>query len=470
MCVPPAAMMRVAVAIVPEVRQLIAEDPSELGALLEEMHDEDIADLISLLDEAEAGKLLMALKAEEAAPIFERLDDETQETLVESMGVESIAPIVGEMAADERTDLIENLPEKMGDTLFERLEEVDPEAAAEVEQLAKWPEDSAGGLMTTDYVSVTADLTVSDVIERLRAHAKEAETVYYIYVVTEKNRLLGVASLRDLLLASAHELMKDVMTENVVTVDPETDQEEVAKMMAKYDFYALPVLGADRKLLGVITVDDVMDVLTAEQTEDVQRLGGMEPIEESYFQTGFWMFVRKRLPWLAVMFVGEFATGTVMRSYDHILESITKLSYYVPLLISTGGNSGSQSSTLIIRGLATGDIKPADFWRIVARESGQGLILGLALGVIGMGRVWWLDDGHAFMWTIGGTLVAICVVGCTVGSVFPLLLRRLGLDPATSSAPFIASLVDVLGILVYINIAKFFLADVIAKTAPLHGH
>lgn len=462
-------MMRVAVAIVPEVRQLLAEDPSELSSLLEEMHDEDIADLVELLDDDEAGQLLKALKAEEAAPIFERLDEETQESLVETMGVESIAPIVGEMAADDRTDLIENLPEEVGDTLLETLEKVDPEAAAEVEQLARWPEDSAGGLMTTDYVSVTQDLTVSDVIERIRAGAKEAETVYYIYVVTDTNRLLGVASLRDLLLASPGERIKDVMIEDVVTVAPETDQEEVAKMMAKYDFYALPVLGADRKLLGVITVDDVMDVLTQEQTEDVQKLGGVEPLDLPYFQTGFWTFIRKRFVWLAVIFVGEFFTGTAMRHYDAVLEAVAKLSYYVPMLISTGGNSGSQSSTLIIRGLATGDVKPGDFWRIFVREIGQGVVLGIGLAMIGMFRVWMWGDGAAFMWTIGGTLVAICVLGCTVGSLFPLLLKRLGIDPATSSAPFIASLVDVLGIVVYINIAKVLLAEMIAGGVHLHG-
>lgn len=460
-------MMRVAVAIVPEVRQLLAEDPSELSALLEEMHDEDIADLVNLLDEEEAAKLLKALKAEDAAPIFERLDEETQETLVETMGVDSIAEIVSEMAADERTDLIEALPEKVGDTLLESLERVDPEAAAEVEQLAKWPEDSAGGLMTTDYVSVTEDITVGGAIERLRAAAGKAETVYYIYIVSETNRLRGVASLRDLLIAASTDRMRDVMTENIVTVSPETDQEEVAKMMAKYDFYALPVLGADRKILGVITVDDVMDVLTQEQDEDVQRLGGVEPTTESYFQTGFWTFVRKRFVWLAVMFVGEFFTGTAMRHYDHVLEAVAKLSFYVPLLISTGGNSGSQSSTLIIRGLATGDVKMSDVWRIFARETGQGLVLGVALGCIGMGRVYLWNDGAPFMWTIGITLVAMCVLGCTVGSMFPLLLRRLGLDPATSSAPFIASLVDVLGIVVYINIAKWFLADVIANAAAV---
>lgn len=462
-------MMRVAIAIVPEVRQLLAEDPSELQALLEEMHDEDIADLVNLLQDEEAAKLLKSLKAEEAAPIFERLDEETQETLVEAIGVDQIASIVSEMSADERTDLIEGLPEKVGDTLLESLEKVDPEAAAEVEQLAKWPEDSAGGLMTTDYVSVGQDLTVSAVIERLRAVAGEAETVYYVYVVTEKNRLLGVASLRDLLIATPSSMMRDVMTENVVTVLPETDQEEVAKMMAKYDFYALPVLGADRKLLGVITVDDVMDVLTQEQTEDVQKLGGVEPLDLPYFQTGFWTFIRKRLPWLAIIFIGEFFTGSALRHYDKVIEAVAKLSYYVPLLISTGGNSGSQSSTLIVRGLATGEIKGADWWRVFLREAGQGLVLGVALAALGMGRVMMWGDGLRLTMTIGATLVAICVMGCTIGSMFPMLLRRLGLDPATSSAPFIASLVDVSGIVIYFNIARWLLANVIAEAMKAHG-
>jgi magnesium transporter len=462
-------MMRVAIAIVPEVRQLLAEDPSELRALLEEMHEEDIADLVNLLQDDEAAKLLQALTTEDAAEIFERLDEETQETLVETMGVDQIAPIVSEMSADERTDFIEGLPEQVGDTLLESLEKVDPEAAAEVELLAKWPEDSAGGLLTTDYVSVTEGLTVNAVIERLRAAAGKAETVYYVYVLTAKHRLLGVASLRDLLIAAPSSLMKDVMTENVVTVSPETDQEEVAKMMAKYDFYALPVLGADRKLLGVITVDDVMDVLTQEQTEDVQRLGGIEPLDLPYFQTSFWTFIKKRFIWLAIIFVGEFFTGSALRHYDAVIEAVAKLSYYVPLLISTGGNSGSQSSTLIVRGLATGEVKLTDWWRIFLREAGQGLVLGLALAMIGMGRVWMWGDGPRFMFTIGATLVAICVMGCTIGSMFPLILRRVGLDPATSSAPFIASLVDVSGIIIYFNIAQWLLADVIAGAVKLHG-
>jgi magnesium transporter len=461
-------MMRVAVAIAPEVRQLLAEDPSQLSELLEEIHDEDLADLIGMLSEEEAALLLKTLKAEDAAPILERLDEETQEAMVEQIGAESIAPILSEMSADERTDLIEALPEGVGDSLLETLEKVDPEAAAEVSELAQWPEDSAGGLMTTDYVSVGRGPTVAEVIELIRQVGEDAETVYYVYVVGDEDQLLGVVSLRDLLLASPAEKVEDVMTENVFAVSPETDQEEVARTMAKYDFSALPVLGPKKKLLGVITVDDVMDVLTQEQTEDMQRLAAVEPIEDGYFQTSFWMFFRKRAPWLAALCISEFFTASALSHYDYIIESVAKLSYYVPLLISTGGNSGGQSASLIIRGLAVGDVKPGDWRRVLVRECGQGLALGLLLAAIGMGRVWLWGESAGFIMTIGATLVAIPLMGCTVGAMLPLLLRRIGVDPATSSTPFIATLTDVLGIIVYFNIAKILLAEVIAKAVIQH--
>lgn len=458
-------MMRVAVAMLPEVRELLAEDPSQISALLEEIHDEDLADLVGMLEEHEAALILKTLKPEDAAPIFERLDEDQQEALVEELGVEDVAPIVSEMAADERTDLIEALPEKVGDDLFETLEKVDPEAAAEVEELAKWPEDSAGGLMTTDYVEVPPTLTVAEAIQRIREQSSEAETIYYVYVLNDKRILLGVVSLRDLLLANATDKLADVMTENIFAVSPETDQEEVARKMAKYDFAALPVIGPDKRLLGVITVDDVMDVLTQEQTEDVQRLAAVAPMEEGYFQTGFWTFFQKRAPWLAALLISEFLTGTALRHYDELIEAVSKLSYYVPMLISAGGNTGSQSSSLIIRGLAVGDVKPGDWKRVIVREVGQGLVLGLLLAAIGSLRVLLWGDGIHLMLTIGCTLLGIVLVGCIVGSVLPLLLRRVGLDPATSSTPFVATLIDLFGILVYMNVAKIFLAEVLAAAA-----
>jgi magnesium transporter len=458
-------MLRVAIAIAPEVRQLLEEDPSQLGEFIDEIHDEDLADLVTLLTSAEGAKLLKAVPAEQAAGILERLDDEHQEALVRAIGMDSVAPIVSEMAADDRTDLVSMLPDAMGEDLLENIERVDPEAAAEIELLAKWPEDSAGGLMTTDYLEVAPTMTVAEVIEKIRHEGTKAETVYYVYVVGKQGRLHGVASLRDLLLAKGSEVISDLMTEMVHAVSPTTDQEEVARTMAKYDFSALPVVGPGQKLLGVITADDVMDVLTQEAGEDVQRIAGIEPTEETYFRTSFWTFIKKRLVWLVVLFVGEFFTTTALRSYEHIIAALATLSFYVPLLISTGGNSGSQSASLIIRGLATGEVHITDWRRILKRELGQGIVMGLALGLIGGMRVLIWGDGILFAATIFITLVGIVVGGCTVGSMAPLILRRFGLDPATSSAPFIASLVDVMGIVVYFNVAKIILAEAIAAAA-----
>lgn len=457
-------MIRVAVAIAPDVRQLLDEDPAALGDFLDEVHDEDLADLVELLGKEDGARLLSAVPPEKAAGIFERLEEGEQEELVEQIGVENVAPIVSEMAADDRADLVSMLPESVGETLLESLEKVDPEAAADVEALTQWPKDSAGGLMTTDYVSVTPGMTVAQVIEKIRHEGTEAETVYYVYIVGKHGALHGVASLRDILLAQPKDKIEDVMTESVHKVGPDTDQEEVARKMAKYDFSAIPVVGPDNRLLGVITADDVMDVLTEEHGEDVQRIAGIEPTEEGYWQTRFWTFIHKRVVWLAILFVGEFFTGTALRHYDHVLEAVATLAFYVPLLISTGGNSGSQSASLIIRGLATGELQPRDWPRVFVRELGQGLVMGLALGAIGAARVLAWGDGKLFALTVAITLIGIVTGGCVVGSMFPMLLKRLGLDPATSSAPFIASLVDVLGIVVYFNVAKYLLADVLAAS------
>jgi magnesium transporter len=460
--------MRFANLIGPELHQLLKEDPDQVRELLEEIHDEDLADLIAELPDDEAAELLARLPTEEAAPIFERLDDERQAAIVTELGPESIAQIAVEMSSDERADLIKELPEDVGGQVLASLEQIDPQVAEDVEELAQWPEHSAGSLMTTDYISVTVFMSVAEVIQVIRKKGAEAETIYYVYALSQGKRLDGIASARDLLLADPHQKLAEILTSNVVTVPPEMDQEEVAKRLAKYDLAAIPVVDGTGILRGVITVDDVIDVLTQEQTEDVQKIGGVEPLDASYFQTTFWTFIRKRATWLIILFVEEFFTGTAMRHYDEVLSAVSKLSYYVPLLLSAGGNSGSQSSSLIIRGLAVGEVKPGDWWRIVGRELGQGIILGLFLATVGMARALMWGDGMRFAAVVGVTLVGIVVMGCVVGSMLPLALRRVGFDPATSSTPFIASLVDVLGIIIYFNIAQLVLAEVIQSSVRHH--
>jgi magnesium transporter len=454
--------MRLGTLLGPDVKQLLREDPEQLKELLDEIHPEDLADVMSELEPAEVAQLLGKLDAEEAAPIFERMEEHEQEDLVERLPPESVAQIASEMAPDDRADLFSVLPDDVGDKILVALDRVDPEAADDVRALEKWPETSAGHLMTTSFVSVSPDVTVADAVLAVRKHVEDRDEPIYNVYATRKNQLEGLVALRDLLLASPSQKLWEILRTNIISVTPETDQEEVARRMAKYDLNVMPVIDGGGVLLGVITIDDVIDVLTQEQTEDVQRLGAVEPLDVPYFQTSFWTFIQKRAGWLIILFVEEFFTQTALRHYQAIMETVASALLYVPLLISAGGNSGSQSSTLVIRGLALGEIKPKDWLRILLREAVMGLILGTIIAVIAMGRVMmYPDQSKLFALTIGITVLCIILAGCTIGSMLPIILKRFGVDPATSSTPFIASLVDTIGVVIYAHVAMIVMRSVI---------
>lgn len=459
--------MRLASLLAPDIKRILEEDPEQVRDLLEEIHPEDLADIIGELEQEHAALLLARMPAEDAAPIFERLEEHEQEEIAEQMKPESVALIASEMAPDDRADLFSILPPGMAEDVFETLERVDPEAAEELQELAQYPETSAGHLMTTWYVSTAPTATIEQAFGAVREFAEKTHTpVYNVHALSSDGRLIGIVSLRELIVAAKDGTgrpIDELLRTNVISVTPDLDQEEVARRMAKYDINAMPVVDEKGVLLGIITIDDVIDVLAAEQTEDVQKIGGVEPLEVPYFQTSFWSFIKKRGVWLLVLFFGEFFTQMAMRRHDSVLTAIHGAAYYVPLLISAGGNSGSQSSTLVIRGMAVGEIKLGDWWRILWREAGMGLVLGIGLGAIGFGRVMMYPERDvAFATTIALALVGIVFAGCTVGSMLPILLKRVKLDPATSSTPFIASLVDVTGILIFVYVAKFVMAGVIA--------
>lgn len=455
--------MRLARLIGPELETLLSENPAELGDLLDEIHPEDVADILSEFDDERAAAFLTEVPTSYAAQVFERLDEDRQAALALLMGINSAATIATEMDADERVDFVASLAPELGDPLLQELHKVDPTAAEEVAELGRWPEQSAGGIMTTDFVSVDHTLSVEDTIEEVRQRAHEAEILDSVYVVTDEGRLLGSVSLRALLLARFDERIEDIMSENVISVPPELDQEEVAKTLAKYDLSSLPVVDQNGILLGVITSDDVLDVIAEEQEEDVQKMGAIEPIAERYFDASFLMYVRKRAPWLVILFVGGYFTTSAMRAFDGVLGAVTQLAVYVPLLISAGGNSGSQSSTLVIRGLAVGDIKSRDWWRVLLRESGQGLMLGLFLAAFGVARVLLGGDGISFAVLIAVTIVCIVGMGCVIGGMLPIVLHSLGLDPATSSTPFVSTLVDITGIVIYLGLANWLLLGVLPR-------
>jgi magnesium transporter len=460
--------MRLGPLLGPDIKEILKEDPSQLRALLEELelHPEDLADLVAELDPADAGKLLsQVLPADEAAPIFERLEDHEQQEVAVEMPAESVARIASEMEPDERADLFSVLPPELGDQVFTTLERVDAEAAEEVREIEQYPDTAAGHLMTTKYVSVPPHTPVEGALAAVKAFVRENpdSPVYNVYVMHDA-KLVGLMSLRELVAADSKENLDDVARTNIITVPPLMDQEEVARYMAKYDLAVIPVVDEKGVLHGVITIDDIVDVLTQEQTEDVQKIGAIEPLDVPYFQTSFFTFIKKRAGWLIILFFEEFFTQTALRHYEPIMMAVASALLYVPLLISAGGNSGSQSSTLIIRGLAIGEIKLRDWWRILLRELAMGIMLGSIIAVIAIGRVlMYPDQTMLFAMTVGITVFFIIIAGCTVGSMLPLVLKRFGIDPATSSTPFIASLVDTIGVIIYAHVAKIVMAKVIAS-------
>ncbi len=449
--------MRLVRLIGPELRALLDESPADLLELLDDIHPEDIADVLNEVDHELAMRVLQTLPTEYSAQVFERMEDGARGELAHVMGVDQAAELAVQMDTDDLTDFVADLPPELSLPLIRRLEELDAEVATDLRGLGQWSETSAGGLMTTDYVAVPPQITFQQAIDVIRQQAADAETLDAIYVVDESERARGFLRIRDVLLAEPGALVEDAMRVNLISVPPEMDQEEVARTLSKYDMNTLPVIDDRGQLLGVITADDILDVLAEEQSEDVHKMGAIDPLSETYFDTSISTFIRKRAPWLLVLFVGGFFTATAMRRFDYVLASVAQLSFYVPMLISAGGNSGSQSSTLIIRGLAVGDIQTRDWLRVLRRELLQGLVLGGLLGLVGALRVLMGGESQAFALLVALTLVCTVVMGCVVGSMMPILLNRVGLDPATSSTPFIATLVDVLGILIYLALASWLL-------------
>ncbi|MCB9615908.1 MAG: magnesium transporter [Sandaracinus sp.] len=450
--------MRLATLLGPDLKALQA-DPEALRDAFREFHPEDVAELLDDLPEKDVAELLKALPTEMAADFLERLPVEKQHDIVELLEDRDAVELLTEMDPDDRADFIEELEDHEQKALLEKLGEADPELVEETQELLRYDPYTAGGLMTTEYVGLAPETKVWEAIEEVRRHAREgeAETVYYIYVVGYGDKLLGVVSLRDLILSEASQAIADIMTEKVVKVESTTEQEEVARVIARYDLPVIPVVDEHEVLLGVVTVDDVVDVVIEEATEDAQRMGGMVPLDESYFATGFFELVWKRGIWLVVLFFGQFLTANVMESNEAALSTMVELAIFIPLIISTGGNAGSQSSTLIIRALSIGEAEPRDWYRILGREVLMGVALGVMVAGIGFLRAYFAGDRVEPLelgLTVGVSIVAVVITATVVGSMVPLLMRRVGLDPAVSSTPFIASLVDVLGLLVYFAVAR----------------
>lgn len=448
--------MRLAQLLGPDLKASLENDPDEIREALAEFHPEDIAELIDELPPEDSLALMRALPDELAASVLERLDDESRTSIIEHIGTEEAASLITEMQPDERADTIQELPDDVAEKILAKIGETEPAVAEEVRELAAYPEDCAGGLMTTAFIGLSPELKVWQAIEEVRRLSHEVEAVYYVYVVAYGGKLVGVCSLRELILAEPGRALSETMTENVVRVSPTADQEVVARTIAKYDLSAVPVVDEKGEMLGVVTVDDVVDVVIEEATEDAHKAGAVQPMEEGYFGTALPTLVRKRVVWLVVLFLGGLVTANVIKQYETELHVMIDLVLFVPLILSSGGNSGSQSSSLIIRALAVGEARPRDWGRVLGRELVAGTLLGLILGVVGFVRAFVVGPTRftaIIPITVAISVVAVVLVGSVVGSLMPLLLKRFGLDPAVSSTPFIASLCDVMGLVVYFSVA-----------------
>ncbi len=435
---------------------LAANDLDGLRMLLANRHPADIAEVIDRLDDEDKIRLFRLLPPRQAADVLGETSADATRELLEHLPAEQVGDLLDSLPMD---DVAEILTEDVPDRQHELLTAMEPRDAAEVRALLSYPPKSAGRLMTDKFVRVRAEMSAADAIAFLRLIDPEIESFTDLYVLNPEQQLLGVVSLRAVITAPAERRMNEIMNPHIVTVPPETDQEQVARLVARYDMLALPVVG-DGRMLGIVTVDDVIDVLVSEGTEDVLRFAGIEggpEQDQPYFSVPLLRVVRRRVGWLLLLFLAETFTGSVLRLFESELARVVALSFFIPLLIGTGGNTGAQTVSTLIRGLALGEIRTRDAWRVVLRELWSGLLLGLILGAVAFGRALLWGSSYQLAAVVGLTIIVICTWANTIGSLIPLVAQKIGIDPAVVSAPLITTLVDATGLAIYLLIAKVLL-------------
>jgi magnesium transporter len=446
--------------LIPEIRSLIeARDFAGLRELFSDWLPADVAEVIVDMPEDDRVIIFRVLPAALAADVFEYLDVDAQQSLLRCMAHEQVAAILNEMSPDDRTALLEEMPSATTRQLIQLLT---PEERRIAQALLGYPEGSVGRLMTPDFVSVRENWTVKEVLDYVREHGQDRETLNFIYVVDDRGRLIDDLRIRNFLLRPLDTRVDEIMDRNFAHLTVNETQEEALNIFRKYDRAALPVVDSNGALVGIVTQDDMLDVAEEEATEDIQKLGGMEALDEPYTTIPFVRMVKKRATWLILLFLGEMLTATAMQGYNSEIERAAILAMFLPLIISSGGNSGSQATTLVIRAMALDELRLRDWFSVVRKELLSGVSLGLILGTIGFFRITLWQYLHIFNYgpyhwlvavTVGVALVGVVLWGTLSGAMLPFLLRRCGLDPAASSAPFVATLVDVTGLVIYFNVA-----------------
>jgi len=413
-------------------------------------HPADIADLMDELEPLKRILIFRLLQKDDAVEIFEHLDIESQSELLGRFHDERTVSIVNEMSPDDRASLFDELPAKV---IKELLMRMTPDEWKATSEILGYEENTAGRIMTPEYVDLKRNLTVEEAIQRIKRIGKDKETIYYLYPIDETRHLLGVVSLKHIVLAQPETKILDIMDTEVIKVTTDDDQEEVARIIKDYDLLAVPVVDKEGRLVGIVTVDDVVDVIEEEATEDMLRMGGVEVAEKGYFKSSLINNVRKRIIWLFLMLAINTFTGIIILGQKKLLEGVIVLSAFIPILIGSGGNAGSQSATVVIRGLAIGEIELRDAFRILARESWIGIGLGILLGIAATLWAYWLQGDWTISAVVGLSFIVVIFLATTLGTFLPLLVKKIGLDPALIATPLITTTIDVTALALYFWIA-----------------
>lgn len=441
---------------VSDLRELLeTKQYTNLRQLLAEMNDADIAALMEELEEAEILKIFRILPKDLAADVFSYMDVDYQQRIIVSLTDHEAAGIINNLMADDAVDLLEEMPANMVKRL---LANASPDVRRDINNLLRYPEDSAGSIMTVEYVDLKENLTVNQAIERIRRIGMDRETINICYVLDSQRKLLGTVALRYLLLGDGDDVIGDMMNRNVIAIHTLMDQEEVAGQFKKYDFTAMPVVDNENRLVGIITVDDVVDILEEETTEDMEKMAALVPSDKPYMKTGVFETFRNRIPWLLLLMISATFTGRIIASFEDALSVYVVLTAFIPMLMDTGGNAGGQASVTIIRGLSLGEIVYRDVPKIVWKELGVGIICGIALASANFVKLMLFDRvGLQVALVISITLVATVIMAMLIGCILPIIAKKLKFDPAVMASPFITTIVDALALLVYFQVATILL-------------
>lgn len=432
------------------VKLLAQRQFKAVRSMLDVMNEVDIASLLSELSDKELALAFRLIPKDKAAEVFANMNNSLQTYLVEIFTEKELKELLSDLYMDDTVDLLEELPANLVNRILDAVTPLDRRL---INQLLNYPDDSAGGIMTTEYVDIHKTMTVAQTLAHIRETGIHKETIYTCYV-TDKRRLIGIVSAKDLLTADDAVCIEDLMETEIISVDTHTDKEEVAQLFTKYDFLALPVLDQDNRMVGIVTFDDAMDVMVEEATEDITKMAAMNPSEDTYFETSVFHHAKNRIPWLLVLMFSATITGTIITKYENAFAAVPLLVSFIPMLMDTGGNCGSQSSTLIIRGIALGEIRFRDIFRVICKELGVSLLVGAVLALANGIRIYFMYQNNlGLAIVIAASLMGTIIISKLVGCILPLLAKKVGLDPAIMAAPLITTLVDTCSILIYFNIA-----------------